>query len=113
MEGYLNQFMALADGAKLSVLFALILANFLIGTAVSMYKGEFRLMAVADFMAKRVLPYVLAYFGVVMVALVEPSWEGIVTAVWAILLAALVGHILGNLRKLGIPLPDFLAGKKE
>ena len=113
MEQYLEQFVALADGMKLSILAAMILANFILGIAVSFYTKTFRLKAVGNFLITRILPYVLGYFAVVIVAVVEPAWEAAVTAVWAIILAALVGAILASLKTMGVHLPDVLAGKKE
>lgn len=113
MEGYLEQFIALANGAKLSVLVAMIFANFLLGLAVSIYTKTFRLKALADFLLSRVLPYVLGYMAVVVVAVVQPAWKVAVTVVWAVILAALIGAILVKLKEIGINLPNFLAGKKE
>ena len=113
MEQYVEQFVALADGMKLSILAAMILANFILGIAVSLYTNTFRLKAVGNFLITRILPYVLGYFAVVIVAVVEPAWEAAVTAVWAIILAALVGAILASLKAMGVHLPDVLAGKKE
>jgi len=113
MEQYLEQFVALANGAKLSVLVAMIFANLITGIAVSVYTGSFRLKQVADFLLTRVLPYVLSYFAVALVAVVEPAWQPAVTAVWAVIIAALAGAILANLKETGVNLPDFLAGGKE
>lgn len=113
MENYLTQFIALANGVKLTVLLAFLVANFIIGLAASIYTGEFRLSAIADFMMKRVLPYVVAYIGIVIIVLVEPAWEVLVTIIWAILIAALIGHVAKNLKDMGIPLPNFIAGSKK
>lgn len=113
MEKYFEQFIVLVNGVKLGVLVALILANFLTGVAASISTGTFRLKEIANFLVSRVLPYVLGYFAVALVALVEPSWKAAVTAVWAVIIAALVGAILTNLKELGIELPGFLAGEPE
>lgn len=113
MEQHLEQFIHLANGARLSVLAALIVANLLTGVAVSIYTKNFRLKAVGDFLLSRVLPYVLGYLSVVVVAVIEPAWQAAVTAVWAVIIAALTGAILSNLKELGINLPRFLAGEKE
>ena len=112
MEQYLEQFVALADGTKLSVLVAMIFANLILGIATSIYTKTFRLKAVGDFLLTRVLPYILSYFAVVVVAVVEPAWEVAVSIVWAVIIAALAGAILANLKEMGISLPESLAGKK-
>jgi len=113
MELYLEQFIALANGTKLSVLVGMIFANLILGIAVSIYTKTFRLKAIADFLLSRVLPYILSYFAVVVVAVVEPTWEIAVTIVWGMIIAALAGAILTNLKEMGIKLPESLAGKKE
>lgn len=112
LESYIGQFIALADGTKLSVLVAMIFANFVLGIAISIYTKTFRLKAVADFLVTRVLPYILSYFAVVVVAVVEPTWGVGVTITWGVIIAALAGAILANLKEMGISLPDTLAGKK-
>jgi phage-related holin len=113
MEAYLAQFIALANGTKLSVLVALIFANLVTGVAVSIYTRTFRLKEIGDFLLTRVLPYVLSYFAVVTVAVVEPVWEKAVTVVWGIIILALAGAILQNLKEMGIQIPDFLGGKPD
>ena len=113
MEGYLQQFIEVANSAKLSVLVAMVLANLVTGIAVSIYAKAFRLKQVADFLLSRVLPYILSYFAVAIVAVVEPTWKVAVTVVWGLILLALAGAILTNLREMGIKLPDFLAGEKK
>jgi len=113
MQEYLEQFIALANGTKLSVLVAMIFANLILGIAVSIYTNTFRLKAVGDFLLSRVLPYILSYFAVVAVAIVEPTWKVAVTVVWGVIILALVGAILAKLKEMGINIPNFLAGKKE
>lgn len=110
MEQYLEQFVALANGVKLSVLIALIFANLITGVAVSIYTRTFRLKAIGAFLISRVLPYVLSYFAVVIVVVVEPAWEIAVTIVWGVIIAALVGAILTNFKEMGVSIPDFLGG---
>lgn len=112
MEHYIQEFIALADGAKLSVLVAMIFANLILGIAVSIYTKTFRLKAIADFLLSRVLPYVLSYFAVVVIAIVEPAWDAAVTIVWAVIIAALAGAICKNLSEMGIKLPEALSGDR-
>jgi len=112
MEEYLTQFVALADGMKLSILVSLIAANLVLGLAVSIWTKTFRLKAVGDFLLSRILPYILGYFTVVIVAIVMPAFEVAVTIVWAFITATLIGAILAKLKEMGIKLPESLAGKK-
>ena len=113
MEQYLEQFVALVNGTKLTILVAMVFANLLTGIAVSIYTGSFRLKLVADFLVSRVLPYLISYLAVGVVAVVEPSWKAAVTVIWGLIIVALAGAILTNLKEMGISIPDFLGGEKK
>lgn len=112
MEGYIAQFITLVNGTKLTVLCALILANFILGIAVSIKSKTFRLKEIGDFMVSRVVPYILGYFAVGILAVVEPSWAPWVTAAWGIIILALAGAIIANLKEIGIKLPDSIGGDR-
>jgi len=113
MEQYLAQFVALVNGTKLSVLAVMVFANLLTGIAVSIYTGSFRLKLVADFLVSKVLPYLVSYMAVAIMAVVEPSWKAAVTIVWGLIIVALAGAILTNLKEMGINLPDFMGGERK
>ncbi len=110
MNEFIAQFIALADGVKLSLLAVLIAANFLTGIAVSIYTKTFRLKEVGSFLCTRVLPYLISYIAICVIAVVESSWTVAVTVVWGVILLALIGAILTNLKEMGINLPNSLAG---
>lgn len=110
---YIQQFIGLVDGVKLTLLVAMILCNFITGIAVSIKNKAFNLKEMGDFLLTRVLPYLVGYFGVGILALVENSWTWAVTAVWAIILATLVGAILQNLKELGVTIPSSLGGGNQ
>lgn len=107
-----DEFVALVDGAKLSTLVAMIFANVALGVGLAVFTGQFRLKAVGDFLLLRVLPYGLGYFAIGMVALMDNTWEPALIATWVFVVGALTGHLAGQLRELGLPLPEFLAGNK-
>lgn len=113
MDGFFVQLIVLVDGTKLSVLAAMIFANLLTGIATSVYSRTFRLKAVADFLVTRVLPYLLSYMAIGAVGVFEPAWRPFIAVVWGLIIAALAGAILANLREMGVKLPDILAGEKE
>jgi phage-related holin len=113
MENYIQQYVALVNGVKLTLLMSLICANFLTGLAVSIKTGNFALKQLGQFMYSRVLAYAVAYLGVGVIGLVDTSWAWAVTATWALILATLVGAILQNLKELGINLPDSLGGGNQ
>ncbi len=110
MESYVGQFVGLVDGLKLTLLLALICANFLTGLAVSIKTSTFRLKELADMMTSRILPYVLGYLAVGVVALVDRTWQVAILIVWGIIILTLAGAIIQNLKELGINLPDSLGG---
>lgn len=112
MENAIGQFIALVDGTKLSVLVAMIAVNFILGIAVSFKSKTFRLKQVGDFMLSRVMPYILGYFSVGILAVVDPSWQPAVTIAWGIIILALVGAIIANLKEIGINLPDSIGGNR-
>ena len=105
-----EQFIALMDGVKLTLLMALIIANFGTGIAVAIKSNTFALKKMGEFLYSRILPYIVAYLGVGVVALVDASWVWAVTAVWAVILATLIGAILQNLKELGVQIPAALSG---
>jgi len=106
-----EQYVAVVDGVKLTVLMAMILANFGLGLAVSIKDKTFRLKEIADFMRSRVLPGILGYFAIGFVALTDSSWMPAVTVTWGFIIATLTGAILQSLKELGVNLPDSLGGK--
>lgn len=112
MEDYIAQFIAMVDGFKLTLLGALVLVNFLMGIAVSIKSKTFRLKQVADFMYTRIVPYLVGYYSVGILAVIEPSWSAWVTAAWGVIILALAGAIIANLKEIGINLPDSVGGNK-
>ena len=113
MENYIQQFVGLVDGVKLSLLMALIIANFLIGLAVSIKTATFRLKELGLMLRDRILPFILGYFAVGLVGLVDQTWQVAVPVVWGIIILTLAGAIIQNLKELGVNLPDSLGGGNE
>lgn len=96
----------------------LVLADVLSGIALSFYTKEFRLGAVADFLLTRAIPYFLGAGSLQLVLLSVPAeWSGIAdtgsTTIWLFAVAALVGHLLDNLRQMGLPIPQVLGDKPK
>jgi ABC-type uncharacterized transport system permease subunit len=110
MENYIAQFMALVDGVKITTLMSMIFLNFILGVAVSIKVGNFNLKKMGEFLYTRILPYVVSYFGIGVVCTIDKQWQPALIATWAIILAALLGAVLQNLKELGINIPGVLAG---
>jgi len=105
-----EQYFAVVDGVKLTVLMAMILANFGLGLAVSIKDKTFRLKEFADFMRSRVLPCIVGYFAIGFVALTDSAWTPAVTVIWGFIIATLTGAILQSLKELGLNVPNPLGG---
>jgi hypothetical protein len=108
-----NQFVDLVNGYKLSTLAILILVNLILGLVLAVTRKDITLSAVGGFVKTRVIPFVLGYLTVGIVATVDDGLEVSVPVVWGFIVASLVGIIMINLKELGLPLPDILAKKKE
>lgn len=99
---------------------ALLVANFVTGLMVAFHPNtaeQFRLGQVADWMVRAlflvigaVTVQVLAYFAT---ADYRGLFEPVAVMSWGIVIAALVGKVLQNLRELGLPVPDTLGDKSK
>lgn len=97
---------------------ALLVVNVIVGIAASLYTKTFRLAAVADWLLSRALPYLLVAVGlqVLVFAALGESRELVqaaATAVWAFVLAALLGKIFNTVKELGVPIPSVLTDKSK
>lgn len=109
MEQYIEQFIALGNTYKLTVIIALVAANFLTGVVASIYMKTFSLKYVGNFLGTKIIPFVLGYYVIVLVAVVQPMWQQWIPWLWGIIVAALSGSILSNVKALGVKLPDSIA----
>ncbi len=101
-------------GALLAIL-ALVLMDLVTRVAVSVARGVFEWGKVLDFLRTNVVPYVLAWGAIesLMYAAdyvafppeVLTPFAGLAAIIYALILARLVGSILGNLRELGVTAP--------
>lgn len=84
-----------------------IVINLVVALAAALKIGDFSLHKVAEFLTKKLLPYVLVYF-VVRIAGDAAGLGALALVAWGAIEAALVGDLLDNLSRLGLPLPDGL-----
>ena len=87
---------------------ASILVNTALAIAASIRSGDFRLPALADFLWRHLLPYVVAYTSI-RIAADELGLQAAAAATWLVIQASLLGRIAASLHELGVPLPDSLA----
>jgi hypothetical protein len=102
----LEHFWALADGAKLNFIVALIFANFATGVGSSLLQGKFSLTKVGDIFAKRLIPSLLAYASVIAVAMAEDDWSVFVPIVTAMIITWLSALAWSNIKEVFPGLPD-------
>ena len=113
-------FHAFFEDARVQTLLVLIALDIGLGVIAALKVGNFRLSFIADFarndLLGKVAPFGLIYAGYKYagsVDLVIPGvdLEVVMNGVWVIVLAALVGSLLGSLKDLGLQqLPEPLAG---
>ena len=104
---YINQFLAMVDGAKLLTILVLIVVDLLAGVIVAVKEGTFQLSKIADFLNTSVLYYLGGYLVLGVAATAEPQIGApVVFAAWSLLGVTMIGSIFAKLKKLGLPIPD-------
>ncbi|KKT16528.1 MAG: hypothetical protein A3D46_02645 [Candidatus Nealsonbacteria bacterium RIFCSPHIGHO2_02_FULL_43_13] len=93
---------------EIQMIVLLIGIDVILGIIAALMKKEFVLGKVAGFMKKGVLVYVFGFAVISAVGEVLPSLSIIVTMAYWLILLALIGSILDNLGKLGLPIPKIL-----
>ena len=98
----------IAELPEVQFIAASILVNTALAVAASIRNSDFHLPALANFLWRHLLPYVVAYVSIRTVA-DELGLQAVATATWFIIEASLIGRIVASLHELGIPLPENLA----
>ena len=102
------QLIALFGTTQIQWIFILIAVDVVLGVIAALLKKDFRLGKLANFMVKPVLGYVFGFAVLEMVASALPSLASLVMVAFVLIVLALIGSILNNLGKMGIPLPAYL-----
>lgn len=106
-------------GNKIALsLLSLIAADVLTGIGVALYKRDFHLAGVGDFLLTKAIPYIIGAGAIqVMVLTLPPEFGGFIgfssNAAWAFPILAEIGHVLDNLRQMGFAVPEFLGAKPK
>ena len=113
-------FHAFFEDARVQTLLVLITLDLALGVTAAVKLGNFRLSYIADFarndLLGKVVPFAFIYAaykyaGSVDLVIPGLDMEVVMDGVWAIVLAALVGSLLGSLKQLGLQaLPEEVAG---
>lgn len=113
----LNLVRVIYSNPLVKAVLGLMAANILLGIAVAFQKKEFALAELGDWLLTRAIPYLLGAGAVQLVVLTVPGEylaglsPAISTAVWGFCIAALMGHIFGDLKDLGLPVAVGLTTK--
>lgn len=94
--------------SQIQMIVVLIAVDVVLGILAALSKKDFVLGKLAGFMVKPVLGYVLGFVILVMVGQALPSLAIVVTMAYFLIILSLIGSILDNLGKLGLPMPKIL-----
>jgi len=81
-----------------------VLLNLAVALAAAINTDTFEFAKVAEFLYRKLLPYLIV-FAVASTAGVSLGMAWLATAVWALIEMSLIGDLVDNLKKLGIPIP--------
>jgi len=104
----MTELVALFATSQIKMIVTLIAIDVIFGLIAAILKKEFRLGKVAKFMKTSVLKYVLGFAVLEMVALALPSLVMVTQLSYFLIIFALIGSILNNVARMGIPLPAYL-----
>lgn len=94
--------------SQIQTIIYLIMADLVLGIAASLLKKEFVLGKVAGFMKRGVIKYILGFAVLSLAGSALPSIAWAVTIAYVLIILSLVGSILDNLGKLGLPIPKII-----
>lgn len=100
----MQQFFALFGTSQIKWILVLIIIDVILGIIAALVKKDFRLGKLAGFMKKGILPYVFGFAILEAVVSVIPAFRMTLTVVYFFILLALLGSILNNLGKMGLPI---------
>ena len=93
---------------QMQMIVALIGIDVVLGLIAALMKKTFVLGKVAGFMKRGVLVYVFGFAVISAVGEALPSLAIVVTAAYWLIILALIGSVLDNLGKIGLPIPKIL-----
>ena len=82
-----------------------------VAAAVRDEEDGFQLEKLLNFLGKKLAPYVIVY-GVAKWFGMDAGLDWLAPAVWLLIEATLAADLVGNLGRLGVPLPGLFVGRK-
>jgi hypothetical protein len=110
-----NQFI---ENVHLNLIYSLIVlvaVNVVFGIVLAIRDKDLKFTMLADFVAKRVIPYIFGYVGAVAVSAIPGMPDYIIAlpaTIYAFVLATMLAKLYEQLQGLGLPLPDLPIQKK-
>jgi len=104
----MSDLIAVLGTSQVQWIVILIAVDVVLGIIAALMKKDFKLGKVAGFMKRGVLAYVLGFAVLVLAVEGLPSLAIVATIAYWLILLALVGSILTNLAKMGLPIPSIL-----
>jgi len=104
----MTELVALFGTSQVRCIVTLIMVDVVLGIIAALMKGDFRLGKLAKFMVKPVLGYVFGFGILQMVAQALPSLAMVTQMAYVLVVLALIGSVLNNLAKMGLPIPSYL-----
>lgn len=104
----MTELVALFGTSQVQWIVILIMTDVVLGIIAALMKGDFRLGKLGKFMKKPVLGYVFGFGVLQMVVEALPSLAMVTQMAYVLIVLALVGSILNNLAKIGLPIPSYL-----
>ncbi len=104
----MQQLIALFGTTQIKWIVILIVVDIILGIIAALLKKDFKLGKLAGFMKKGIVGYVLGFAVLEMVAQALPSMAWVAMVGFILVTLALVGSILSNLGKMGLPIPTLL-----
>lgn len=101
-------FVAALTDPQLIYLIGLVLAVFIVGVAAALITSTFKLGYLANIVEQHLLPTLLSYIAVAMLAAIRPDLVIVRDAVFGLLVTRLLAELFANLAEAGVPLPPLL-----
>lgn len=104
----MQDLIAFFSTSQIQWIVTLVVVDVVLGIIAALLKKEFRLGKLANFMQKPVLGYIFGFAVLEMVSQAQPSLAFVESIAFTLIALALVGSILNNLGKMGLPLSSYL-----
>lgn len=106
----LEQFLALVDGSKSTVILILIVVDLLAGIIVALKEGTFQFNKLANFLNTTVLCCVAGYYILGLIVMTHREFATLLLAAYGLLDVSLLAGIWAKLGKLfpGLPVPKVI-----